>query len=302
MFNNFSVIINYIYKHKKNILQNVLYDPDQDQDWYTISQDSQGWWVPFNTIVPAIDDYPQSAVTLYYRSNDAPLLFYRLTNIPELERKYQAVELGFNKRMSHNWQLNGSVVFSQATGNPISELDMLSTGLNPTGVSPNSFVSVAENSKLISDIPLAIKLMGTYKFPYDLYLSFHYSHISGTSWTRNIAIIPPDDWAQEENVYNLPEYVFLENPGSRRNESYDNLDIRAEKEFVLENFGRLNIFLDVINALGNKYHLIDKNDGGYWYPEDENISEGIRILNPNYKKGTTLSGIRGFSLSFRLSF
>lgn len=302
LFNNFSIKINYIYKHKKNLLQNVLYDLDQNQEWYTINRDNQGWWIPFNTTVPAIDDYQQSPLTLYYRSNEAPLLFYQLSNVPELEQKYQAVELGFNKRMSHNWQLHGSVVFSRATGNPITELNIFTQRLTSTGINPNSFVNVAEDSKLISDIPMAIKLMGTYNFPYDFYVSFYYSHISGTIWTRNLAIIPPDSWSQEENINNLPEYVYLENPGSRRNESYNNLDIRAEKEFSLENFGRLSVFLDIYNALGNKYHLIDKNDGGYWYPDDENISEGIRIANPMYKKGTTLTGIRGFSLSFRLSF
>jgi len=302
LFKDFSIRINYIYKTKRNIIENVLYDPDSDKDWYTIDQDTQGWWIPFETIVPEVDGFPDTQVSAYYRSANTPVLFYQLKNVPELNRKYQALEIAFKKRMLNNLQLYGSLVISKATGNIGLNYDA-SSGFSRAADNPNSLlVNLPEDSSLDFDRPLALKLMGTYKLPYDFFASFYYTYLSGTPLTRSVTIIPPLSWVQGNNAYDEPATVLLEKPGTRRAEPYSNLDLRIEKEFRFGDSGRISMYVDILNAFGKKYSFISKNDGGFWFPDAENTTQGTRVLSENYKKITSLSGTRVLRIGLNLRF
>jgi len=301
IFRDFSFRLSYIQKTKKNILANVLYDPDLDRDWYTATQDTQNWWLPFETIVPGVDDYPDIRLTVYYRSNDAPLLFSRLNNVPELKREHQALEIAFNKRMSHNWQLNGSLVFSQSTGN-VSHMVEGDYGFANGILNPNSFVNLPEDSRFFYDIPLSVKLMGTYKMPFGFFLSFYYRYMSGIPWTRSVGVVPPSAWTQANNAFSTPVTVFLEKPGDRRTEPYSNLDLRIEKRFRAGQAGSISFAADILNIFGNKNDFTLQNDGGFWYPDDENTVQGTRVLSSAYRNITSLIGTRTLRLTFRLSF
>jgi hypothetical protein len=301
LFKDFCIRINGIYKVKRNIIENVRYAPALDKDWYAIEEDTEGWWIPFNTVVPAVDDYPDTRVEVYFWSKDAPLAFDRIKNVPELERKYQALEFVLKKRMSNNWQLHGSIILSKSSGN-IGQGYNASSGFSSAGESPNYFVNLTENSVLDYDRPLVIKLMGTYRFPYEFYLSFFYTHMSGIPWARRVTIYPPSAWSEEENAYSSFVDVLLEEPGTRRNNSYDNLNLRIEKEFKFKGKGRISLYIDIFNALGNKYRSIIQNDGGFWFPSGENTTEGIRILNSNYKRIVSVTGVRTFRLSLHFKF
>ena len=302
LFKDFSIRINYIHKTKRNIIENVLYDPDSDKDWYTIAQDTQGWWIPFETIVPEVDDFPDTQVSAYYRSTNAPVLFYQLKNVPELKRKYQALEIAFKKRMLNNLQLNGSLVISKTTGNVGLNYDA-STGFSSAADSPNFLlVNLPEDSRLDLDRPLVLKLMGTYEFPYGFFASFYYNYMSGTPLTRSVTIIPPASWVQSNNAYSEPATVLLEKPGERRTEPCSNLDLRIEKEFRFGGSGRISVYVDILNALGKKSSFIYKNDGGFWFPDAENTTQGTRVLSEIYKKITSLSGTRTIRLGLNLRF
>jgi hypothetical protein len=305
LFQDFSFRINYIHQTKSNIIENVLYDLDNDMDWYTINPDTEDLWIPFQTVVPGGGDYPEKKVTVYYRSNLAPKYFYRTKNVPELKRKYQAVEIAFNKRMSNNWQLNGSVVLSKATGN-IGLGYEESAGFSRAADNPNYFINFPEDSRLDYDRPLVIKLMGTYKFPYNFSLSFYYTYMSGTPWARSVTIIPPSSWGQAEGAFEgafiEPVKVYLETPGSRRTTPYNNINLRIEKEFRLGRSGRLGAYIDIQNVLGTKHDFTFQNDGGFWFPEAESSPLGVRDLSSNYKKLILLSAPRVFRLGLRLSF
>ncbi len=301
IFRDFSFRVSYFQKTKKNILAHVLYDPDLDKDWYTTAQDTQNWWIPFETIVPGVDDYPDSRFTVYYRSNNAPLLFSRINNVPELKRKQRALEIAFNKRMSHNWQLNGSLVLSQSTGN-VSHIDPGYYGFTNNILNPNSFVNLPEDSRFFYDIPLSFKLMGTYKMPLGFFLSFYYRYMSGIPWARSVAVIPPSTWTQANNAFNTPVTVFLEKPGERRTEPYSSLDLRIEKQFRAGRAGSISFAADVLNVFGNKTDFTFQNDGGFWYPDDENTISGTRVLSSTYRNITSLFGTRTLRLTFRFSF
>ena len=302
LFKDFSIRINYIHKTKRNIIENVLYDPDSDKDWYTIAQDTQGWWIPFETIVPEVDDFPDTQVSAYYRSSNTPVLFYQLKNVPELKRKYQALEIAFKKRMLNNLQLNGSLVISKTTGNIGLNYDA-SSGFSRAADNPNFLlVNLPEDSSLDFDRPLVLKLMGTYQLPYDFFASCYYTYMSGTPLPRSVTIIPPASWVQDNSAYSEPATVLLEKPGTRRAEPYHNLDLRIEKEFRFGSSGRISMYVDVLNTLGKKYSFISKNDGGFWFPDAENTTQGTRVLSKNYKKITSLSGTRTVRLGLNLRF
>lgn len=301
LFRDFSFRVSYIYKTHKNILESVRYDPDSDKDWYTTELDTENWWIPFQTIVPGVDGYPDTPVTAYFLSNSAPTEFYRIKNVPELKREYQALEFAFKKRMSNNWQLNGSLVLSRAEGN-IGLGYGASSGFSKAADDPNSFINLNTRSRLDFDRPLVIKMMGSYRFPSNLLLSFYYQYLSGTPWARRVTIIPPSAWAQAENVYRGEAAVYLESPGSRRTSAFERLDLRVEKELKLKGAKRLSFFVDIINALGEKTSFDFPNDDGFWFPDDENTNQGIRRLNSSYKNMTLLSGTRVFKLSLGYSF
>jgi hypothetical protein len=301
IFADFSVQLTYIAKDKKNIFENVLYNPDSEMDWYSTEQDPEGWWIPFQTIIPGNDEYDQESVTVYFPSPDAPLFFKRFKNVSELSRKYRGFEIAFKKRMSHNWQLMGSVTLSKTTGN-IGLGYFASSGATMAADTPNSFVNIQQDARLDYDRPFILKLAGTYKFPLDIYLSFFYIYTSGAPWARTVTIFPPYQEGAENTVAALPVTVFLENPGTRRTDPYENLNVRIEKEFILSRSKRLGFVLDVFNVLGKQYQIIVKNDGGFWYPSEENSLEGVRILDPNFKKVTSLQGARSFRLGLNFKF
>ncbi|UCE43194.1 MAG: TonB-dependent receptor [Candidatus Aminicenantes bacterium] len=301
IFADFSVRLTYISKDKKNIFEDVLYSIDSEQDWYTIDLDTEGWWVPFQTIIPEIDGYKDKPVTVYFPTPDAPLFYERFKNVPELSRKYRGFEIAFKKRMSHNWQLMGSVTLSKTTGN-IGLGYFSSSGSTMVADTPNSFVNIKEDARLDYDRPFILKLAGTYRFPFDIHMSFFYMYTSGTPWARSVTIFPPSQDGAENSVAALPVTVFLENPGTRRTDPFENMNIRIEKEFVLSRTKRISILCDVFNVLGKQYQIIVKNDGGFWYPSEESSTNGIRIVDPSFKKVTSLQGARSFRLGLNFKF
>jgi hypothetical protein len=302
IFRDFSVGVNYIHKSKDNILENVLYSPDTDSDWYTRDQDSEGWWIPFHTVVPGNHEYQDTPVTVYFWSQNAPLSFNRLKNVPELKRKYEALELAVKKRWSHNWQFLGSLVWSKSTGNMPLGYEA-NSGFTEAADSPNYFVNYSsEESRLDYDRPLIFKLMGTYRFQFGLLLSFYYTHMSGRPWARSVTIYPPATWIEDNHAYGSFARVYLESPGTRRYDSYNNLDLRVEKELRLGGSTKISAYVDILNALGSKYKIAQQNDGGFWFPDDENTPQGRRVLSPDYDTTTYILGSRIFMLGFRFSF
>lgn len=296
---DFSVGVQIVSRTKTNIIRNVLYDPDLNKDWYA-ADPAQGWWVPFSTVVPGTSAYPATPLTVYFRSSAAPALFERLTNVPELKRRYRAVELTFQKRMSRGWQLLGSLVLSSATGT--GGLGAAAdSGFTLAALNPNSFVNLSDDARLDLDRPIMAKLMGTARLPWNFTLSFLFVHTSGAPWARSVTVVPPAVWVEANGVQSPYAQVYLERPGDRRTQAMENLDLRIEKELPLKGFGRLYLYADILNVLSARYGVINGNDGGFWYPDAENGVSGARILDPSYDEYVSRIGARvvKFSLSLR---
>jgi hypothetical protein len=297
---DFTLAARYISRSQKGIIADVLYDPATGTPWYTAQGSPEGWWVPFTTTVPAAGPYPDTGVTVYFRSASAPTVSDRIQEAPELNMKYRGLELSFRKRMTHNWQLYGSVVWSRSTGTA-GPASLLSAGISTPLLTPNSFVNVTSGSRTSYDRPLVIRLMGTVRFKYDFSLSAYYRFTSGSPWARTVTIVPPAEWATEHNADTTPVTVFLESPGTRRRSTWQTTDFRLEKEFMRGGKARWSVYIDILNLFGNRYSIIDHNDG-YWYPDGEGTSSGTHLLSGTYGRAIFLSGTRTVVFSVRLGF
>jgi len=280
--------VRYINKDRKRVLASVLWDKDSARYWYTHDLAPE-WWIPFTTTVPATGNFPAHDVTMYFLSNDAPAQNYRLTNVPEGAMKYHSVEVSFDKRLANGWQLGGSVNFSKSTGNyPVSYASWASFS---TYSNANSFVNTY--GELPYSRPILIKLYGTVSLPYQFMFSFFYMHTDGSPWGRTVTVRPPAAWAAANNVSSASYSIYVETPGTRRNEAADSLDLRLEKDFKLGP-GRLGAYVNVFNLLGAYTLTVAKNPGGTWRPDDINTTAG------SYTVGST--GLRGFTGSRQFRF
>lgn len=297
---DFTLSFRAISRTHRNLTGNALYDPSTEVSWSRVADSPEGWWVPFTTVVPGTGGYPDVPVTVYYRSATAPLFFGRIENIPELRAKYRGYEFSFRKRMSHNWQLLGSLVWSRSTGTT-GLASPWSAGNSAAFLSPNSFINHSEAALLVPDRPLSVRLMGTVRFRWDIFLSFLFRAQSGAPWARSVTIIPPEIWAQANQADRTPVTVFLEEPGTNRYGSWKNLDLRVEKEFRKGGRTRFAVSVDLLNLLGNKYGILDLNDGGSWSPEGEGAGPGVRTLSGTYDTYLPIWGIQSvrFNLSLR---
>ena len=304
VFKNFSLGVNFIYKEWKNIVEDAMYAPDTDEWWYHIDQaPTKNYYVPFRTTVPAVaDNFEDVDLTFYVRLNppDAPASFYRLTNVEELTRKYWALEFLFNKRMSEGWQFSGSIVYSKSYGN-LGGWYGESWGWSGGADNPNWFIN--QEGRLGIDRPLQIKLMGTARLPYRIFLSAIYAYLSGSPWTRDIQIRPPSSWTTPLNAYRTYYSVLLEPQGTRRNRSWNMLDLRLEKEFRLGEFGTIGAFVDVLNVLGWSSVTVGQDDVYRWQPTAEGFGQsGSMSTESSYQYISQVSGRRTVKLSLRLSF
>jgi hypothetical protein len=295
---DFTLSFRYISRTHTNLAAGAIYDPSTEVSWARLADSPEGWWVPFTTVVPGTDGYPDVPMTLHFRSTTAPLFFERIENVPELRATYRGLEVSFRKRMSHNWQLFGSLVWSRSTGTT-GLASPWSAGNTSTPISPNSFINHTDAALLLQDRPLAVRLLGTVRFRWDIYLSLLFRAQSGAPWARSVTVIPPEAWALANQADRTPVTVFLEEPGSRRYGAWKNLDLRVEKEFGKK--ARYSVSVDVFNLLGDKYRILDLNDGGTWSPEGEGAGPGQRTLSGTYNTYWPLWGTRSvrFNLSLR---
>ena len=304
LFKNFKVGLNYMYKHKKNIVDDVLYDLDTGKYWYNPFQSpGNQYWVPFSTTVPKVGtDFPATKVNMWFQSNNAPgRWILQVNNVPEAFRKYSAIEFTFEKRFANGWQLGGSINYSETWGNFQGSYNDIH-GYTSAANDANWWVNWGGRTG--EDRPMVIKLFGSFNIPYGILASFNYQYSSGTPWARGVTVVPPAGWAEANNVnpWNY-YYVALEVQGSRRYNPWQNMDARLEKSFNIGKFGRIGLFLDVFNLLGQHYVNVNQNPGGTWMPVDNNTDQGTYRMSGTYKKVTGFSQLtRTLRLSVRYSF
>jgi hypothetical protein len=287
LFRDLVVKLSYLHKKESKIYGWAKYDPDAGRFWYTRDQAPE-WYVPFTTKVPAYGVFPEQEVTVYFMTEDSPWWkdFYLKMNIPEQFRKYDGVELQFEKRFSHGWSLGGSMVISKLTS-------------LECGDSPNDFVNAPGRDGY--DVPFQLKLFGTFNLPFGFVASFFTRYSLGSPWGRTVTVVPPDEWAAENGIVPWPVWVRLEANGARRDEAFTNTDFHLEKDFKLP-YGTLAAFVDIYNLLGNTYIYYGQNPIATWFPEAEGTNVGSYELDYTYGRATGISATRVFKFSLKYKF
>ncbi len=157
-------------------------------------------------------------------------------------RKYSAIELIFNKRFSDRWQLLFAYVYSKTKSNVDTDW---STNTGNTVFFENLNYQLNADGIPTVDPTHQIKFQGSYVLPrfgilpFDLQINAYYFYQTGNTYNR---------------VFTSPYYhkgsrirPFAEPRGSRRLDSYNNLDIRLETQFdVLR--GKLGLMFDMFNV------------------------------------------------------
>ncbi len=262
MARDLSMGLVFTYKRKTNIFEDVndfgLGKDNADQGYRPDSP----YWQEFTFNDPGDDGEFGTADDItsscYAELAGAPSTHYFLTNVDGAYRKYWAVQLILNKRMSNRWQLLGSITWSKAWGN-IGGSYGLSYGASGTFDTPNSFLY--DSGRLNYDRPINVKLQSTVVLPLDIVLSGYFNHRSGSPWRRDVTVTIPDDpmWKYPADNWNVP----TELNGARRNPPVTTLDLRIEKRFPLGDFGTIGGYIDIINALGRSGYEISSDPGGY---------------------------------------
>jgi hypothetical protein len=295
---NFLVKLQYVNRLGRRDHWDTMYNPTTAVYLNSIQDAPAGFWVPFTTTVPGVGDWATKTITVYVPTNDydwGPVVWRQASN-PYSKRLYNGIDLSFEKRYADGWALGGSVTLAKSK--------------SITPYDPNYVVNGWGSD--INDIPFSVKLFGSFRMPLDFVGSFIYRHLGGgplnyggNFWDKSmdVAIRIPTEWLLAHDCVTWwgDIGVQLEPNGTHRQSSWDNVDFRLEKELKF-GFGTLGVFVDVSNLLGNKYVYSGLNPGGVWAPTDENTSSGTRTLSYNYKRITSVAGLRTFRLSARVTF
>ena len=305
---DFSVGVNFIYKNKKNLFEDVNdYELGKEEAWKGYRPDSP-YWEKFEFLDPGDDGEFNTAddITSYCYAElaDAPDTHYFLTNVVGSYRKYTGLQFIFNKRMSNNWQLLGSVVWSKAWGNLGGRYNA-SYGASGGFDTPNNWIY--SDGRLDYDRPIVIKLQSTVILPYEFVLSGYFNHSSGplyqfstlTSFQRTVDVTIPED-----DRYKFPGHEYrlvpTEENGLRRGAPITTLDMRLEKRVRFGDSFSIGAYLDVLNLLGRSGYIIDSNPGGYLDYSDPD--------NPTFERYGTYGnieeayGTRVYKVSLRFTF
>lgn len=172
-----------------------------------------------------------------------------LTNPEGFSMRYDGLVTTLEKRRAHGWQALGSYTFSRVSGLQASsgggpadpQMSSVVEGSQATfGRDPNNLTNAY--GRLNNDRPHMFRVMGAVDLPR-----------TGISLGANLQQFSGKPWAATTQV-SLPQgdqRILLESRGSRRLSSQTLLDLRVAKTFALGRAGRVELSLDVLNALND---------------------------------------------------
>jgi outer membrane receptor protein involved in Fe transport len=184
---------------------------------------------------------------------------FRITNPEGVETKVDAVSVDFLKRMTGNWQMNGSVTWLRGTGRvteSVSGVGIQQRGglqFRDFGKNPNDFVN--SDGRLRLDVTWNFKLQFLYKLPAGFLVSANVIH-RNNAWLVRRGRVPA-------SVTGIPEgtAILLQKRGdNERLPDITQLDARLEKDFKLSETARVSVFVDALNLLNESdYESVEQS-------------------------------------------
>ena len=213
-------------------------------------------------LIDYYDEYGDQVIQVFNQTNSYEDNFYLTTN-PGDSAKFRALILSFRKRLSNNWQVNGSFTWSQLRVYPVGYED------------PNENINRYDVPGFY-DREWQFKMSGTYIFPYGIMLSAYFGYEQGLPYNRTVRV-----WLDQGR-----ERIAAEERGSKRYPNPTFLDLRLEKEFNLWGNTRLKFLIDVWNIFNADYYndVAETNAASdaylapEWYTRPRRAQLGIRFV------------------------
>jgi len=226
LFTDLALELTYVYKYTDNFYSR----------YNTAAQFEQ---------VDYFDSYANKVIKVWNQTTPTEDDFLTLLNPPDFKQKYNGFIIGLQKRLSNNWLLNTSFVWSKANG--VSNISQLGQGSRHGIQNPNQFINNDMDSLLQSDRTYMFKLQGTYFLPAGFSISTNFVAQTGKPIARLIPLVSTDE-------YPLNPQKVNQVMGDRRGENfrlddYYMLDFRLDKRFNLGKGAAVNIAADVFNLL-----------------------------------------------------
>jgi hypothetical protein len=192
-----------------------------------------------------------STIPVFVLTNLPAARHFLLTNPEDYSLTYNGLVLAAEKRQSRSWQASGSYTFSRVSGLQASSGATAAAGQASTvapppapaltfGRDPNDLTNA--RGRMPNDRPHVFRVMGSVEMPRTgLVVAANLQHFSGKPWAASTQVVLP--YADQR--------VLLEPRGSRRLSSQTLLDLRLSKTVSLGRDARIDLILDVLNALND---------------------------------------------------
>lgn len=212
-------------------------------------------------------------LTVFPLLNDPSERSYILTNPAEFYSRFDGVTFTYEKRWTGRWRASASYTWSRARGLQASSArgivpgsaQLGAGGASGLGRDPNAFINA--DGRLLGDRPHMLRVLGYGEIPtVGVRAGASFQYLSGTPWGANALVFLPQG----------PQFPYLENPGTRRLPAHIVLDLRFSKEIGLGKDARVEILVDVLNAL-NQTTTQGVRSTNFFAPQ---FGEGIGYVRP----------------------
>ena len=190
-------------------------------------------------------------VPVFVLTNSTASRRFLLTNPDGYSLTYNGLVMVVEKRRSNGWQALGSYTFSRTSGlqatSGASASDPQASTVAPAfpsavtfGRDPNNLTNA--DGRLPNDRPHMFRVSGSIDVPRTgLMVGANFQHFSGKPWAASAQFsLPQGD-----------QRVLLEPRGTRRLPSQSLLDLRVSRVIKLPRAGRVELLLDILNALND---------------------------------------------------
>ena len=184
-----------------------------------------------------------------------------LQNIKDYTQTYHGVDIVVQKRMSHNFLLNGAFTIQKQIGHYNGGDSLAGQSFDPTNLplldeQPYAYGGNYTKEAVYPYAGWSLKISGVYLFPWDVSAGAYLRYQQGYPFVLfGIGRGNPALSA----LYPGTHRILLEPVGTRRFDNVLTLDLKIEKTFEASSYGRITAIVDIFN-LTNENAILARND------------------------------------------